>query len=234
MIRKSFRAAALLLIAVTVAACGRDGSIGAVLPGDLDPEPPVIVGGVLAPNGQWVQNDSLLWRFASLLAPPAHALAPNVVPIGAGVMVTLYAVSEQDAADGQIDNAVAISSPQPTDAGGRFTVALLDGRSAGECGQMLQVGTGSRRTRAFVYSDDQDLDAVSEAVVRSLLAYLAANPGVLLCNYNDADLFQIDSLIRLISADTTGTSVADINARVYQEAQASTAVRRLIEELSAP
>jgi hypothetical protein len=234
MICKSFFAASLLLATALVAGCGNDGNIGAVLPGDRNPEPEVIVGGVLAPNGQWVSAESLLGRFASLFVAPAHALAANVVPIGAGVPVTLYSVFEADAADGQIDSAMAVSSPQPTDPGGRFTVALLEGRQVGECGLMLSVGTGSRLTRAFVFTDDQDLDAVSEAVVRSILNFIAEDPGVLLCDYDADDLFQIDDLIRFISADTTGTSVADINQRVYQQALDSPSVQSLLGQLAAP
>lgn len=235
MIRKRLSPGAAVLGAlVFIASCGHDGNIGAVIPGDLEPEPPTIVGGVLAPNGDFAAAASGFWRFAEIFVSSAHALAENVIPIGPGVPVTLYSVSEEDAEDGQINQAFAISAPQPTDNGGRFTVALLGGREIGECGLMLSVGTNSLLTRAFVYTDDQDLDAVSEATVRSILTFIAENEGVLLCDYNTEDLREIEGLIRDISANTTGTSVADINERVYLQAQNSQSVQNLLNNLSRP
>lgn len=235
MIRKRIVLGATLLGAlVFIASCGNDGNIGAFIPGDLDPEPPTIVGGVLAPNGEFASADTGLWRFASFLTSTAYALADNVVPIGPGELVTLYVVFEGDVVDGQIDDPFAISAPQPTDDGGRFTVALLEGRQIGECGIMLSVGTDSLLTRAFVYTDDQDLDAVSEATVRSILNFIDEHPEVLLCDYSTEDVRDIENLIREISASTTGTSVADINNRVYQQALNSPSVQALLDVLVRP
>lgn len=235
MICNRFRLGAAVLGALGfLASCGHDGNIGAVIPGDLDPEPPIIVGGVLAPNGDFASAPTGLWRFAELFVSTAHALAENVLPIGPGQPVTLFSVSEEDAADGVISNPFAVSAPQPTDDGGRFTVALLGGREIGECGLMLSVGTGSLLTRAFVFTDDQDIDAVSEATVRSILNFIAEHEGVLLCDYSIEDVAEIDALIRSISANTTGTSVADINARVYQQALNSPSVQNLLNNLSRP
>lgn len=235
MVRIRFVSSAILLGALMIiASCGNDGNIGAVIPGDKDPEPDVIVGGVLAPNGDFASSESLLWRFASLFTSNAYALAENVLPIGPGYMVTLYSVSEEDVIDGQIDNPFAVSAPQPTDDGGRFTVALLGGRAIGECGLMLSVGSGDLLTRAFVYTDDQDIDAVSEATVRSILNYIDETFGVLLCDYSTEDVRDIENLIRDISFNTSGTSVAEINEAVYEQALDSEAVQDLLAELSQP
>jgi len=157
---RKFVLAASLLVALLVG-CGHDAGIGAFVPGHRDPEPDEIGGGVLAPNGQFVSNESLFWRFASLFESAAHALV-NVELVGPGVSVTLFSVTEEEVQDGEISKAKAVSSPQPTDPTGHFIVALLDGHVVGECGLMLSAGAGDTLTRGFVYSNDQDITAVSE------------------------------------------------------------------------
>jgi hypothetical protein len=232
MVRK-FILAASLLAAVAVAGCGHDAGIGASIPGNMNPEPPEIGGGVLAPNGQFVSTDSLWWRFASLFDSAAYALA-NVELVGPGVSVTLFLVTEEDVADGEVGDARAISSPQPTDSTGHYSVALLDGREAGECGLMLSAGVRGTLTRAFVYADlDQDLTAVSEAVVRSILNFIALNPSVRLCDYDAGDIEELTALIDFISGDIGGTSVQDINEKVYLAAQNSEEVQQLLDEFAA-
>lgn len=234
MVRKLSWAASLIASLYLFAGCGHDGTVSATLPGDLPPEPDGVRGGVLAPNGVFAQSDSWLWRFASWIEGPAYALAPNVIPIGPGTSVTLYIVFEDDVNDGQIDDAMAVSAPDLTDNGGRFECKLLDGHSVGECGLLLSVGRGSTLTRALVYTDDQDLDAVGEAVVRSILGYIADHTNVRLCNYSTDEIEQLTLTVAALSEDTTGTSVADINARVEQIADASPVVQQLLAQFAAP
>lgn len=219
--------------ALMVAGCGHDAGIGATIPGRMNPEPEEVGGGVLAPNGQFVSADSLFWRFASLFESVAHALV-NVELVGPGVSVTLYSVLEDDIVDGQITKARAVSSPQPTDPTGHFACALLDGHEVGECGLMLSAGAGGTLTRAFVFaSEDQDITAVSEAVVRSILNFIGENPSVRLCDYSDADIEELTALIDFISGDIGGSDVQDINEKVYERALNDPDVQQLLSDFAA-
>src|SRR5262249_43139909 len=81
-------------------ACGHDGGVGVQLP-DPPPDPvfPIITGGVLAPNSTLASASTWSERFASLIVPEAQALAPNVQPVGAGILVSLVRIDPNDAAD---------------------------------------------------------------------------------------------------------------------------------------
>lgn len=233
MVRKLIVAAALWATAI-LAGCGHDAGISANVPGDLNPEPSEIGGALLAPNGVFVRADTGFWHLASSwFTSSAFALAPNVVPVGNGISVTLYSVSEDDAADGEITDAHAVASPQPTNPDGRFAVPLLDGHDIGECGLMLSSGKNDTLTRAFVYSDEQDLSAVSEAVVRSILNFIALNPSVRLCDYSTADIRDLTGLVDYIATDIGGFDVANLNENVYRAALENDEMQRLLDQYAA-
>jgi outer membrane murein-binding lipoprotein Lpp len=232
MLRKVILAASLAAV-VLVAACGHDAGIDATVPGDLDPEPDFIGGGVLAPNGVYASAEGVWSRFASLFTSTAHALASNVTLVGSGVSVTLYSVTEEDVSDGEISDETAVSSPQPTDPTGHFSVALLNGHVVGECGLLLSAGAGDTLTRGWVFGDiDQDISGVSEAVVRCILNYIALNPSVRLCDYSASDIEELTSLVTYIASDIGGTSVQDINANVYEAAWANQEMQDLLSEFT--
>jgi hypothetical protein len=232
MMRKPALCAVGLIVAVLCAGCGHDGIITGTLPGQPPATTASVTGAVLAPNSTFARAS--VWdRFASLIVSPVYALSDNVQPIGPDQVVTLAQVAQSDAADGTIDSAHVVSSAL-TNNGGRFAVPVVGGVQVGDCGLLLEVGRASNDTgtltRALVYAEDgQDLSAVSEAVVRRILAYLAAAPGRSLCAFSPDEIANITFLVQDASANAGGASVAEINDQVDLIATTSTAINQAIE-----
>ncbi len=218
---------AVLLLGL--AACGHDAVIrGRVSSGGG--EVPVITGGVLAPFATFaMQSRSRHW-LSDAFVPPALALGPEVQPIqGQSVVVALLRVGAEDAADGAIDSPRSISA-STTNEDGRFALPLLGGAAVGDCGLLIRAREGNVQMRAFVYRDDQDLSAVSEAVVRRILSHLVTHPGRDLCNFSVAELAALTDLVASLSRDQSGITVEDLNRVVELIEARSPAVNQLLEE----
>ena len=219
------------LVAIALCAgCGHDGIITGTLPEQPPGTTASINGAVLAPDSTFAKAS--VWdQFASLVVSPVFALSADVQPIGPGQVVTLALLTEADAADGAVDSAQVVSSARTND-GGRFGVPVIGGVQVGDCGLLLEVGRASNGTltRALVYAEDgQDLSAVSEAVVRRILAYLAAKPGRSLCAFKPDEIANITFLVQDASATAGGASVAEINDRVDSIATTSLAINQAIQ-----
>ncbi|GIW41061.1 MAG: hypothetical protein KatS3mg076_1638 [Candidatus Binatia bacterium] len=221
-----------VFVLVLCAACGHDAEIDARFPAvPPTPPPPRVVGEVLVPQGIFARLESPWGFLLGSIVPDAFALAPSVLPVRTPERVGLYLADDGDAADGEIDEPLFLAS-DVTEAG-RFSVPLLGGVGVGDCGLLLQVGAGSTRIRAFVFALEQDLSAVSETVVRLVLAYRSASPGASLCAFSPEEIGELTRLVDDLSRTTDGLDIADLNARVEARANASPGLLRAVERFGA-
>lgn len=227
---RDFFAGIWVAAALLLASCGRDGIIEAELYEGGEGEPSMVTGAVLAPNGALATHSSFLGAVASAIAPSVYAMDEIVQPIGEGEVVALMRVSAADASDGVIEDSRTISTAR-TNRGGRFVVPLVEA-AVGECGLMLKAGRSAdgTLTRAFVCGlENQNVSAVSEAVVRRILAFLAENPGRSLCAFSASEIEDLTLRVDGAARHAEGSSAADLNDSVEVIAAGSPAINAAVQ-----
>src|SRR5579862_3319553 len=199
---------------IWVAGCGGDAGVTVTQKGNPTAAPPPLLqvhGTVSMPNGKVASGPtSALERFAAALLPAADAMsANNVIPVGAGVQVSLVLLH----ADGTQDPPAATAV---TDASGAFAIALPGQTSADTCRFIVEVGDGSTLTRAFVTSTitTNSIDYATEAEVRLLLNNVAQGDN--LCNYTSAELDGSLGRIRALPGEVSGSNAAEVNDSAYE------------------
>ena len=221
------------LAAVTLAACGSDGSSGVAIPPAGKEVVPSIRGTIFAPadnSGVGVYAAVPWWRWPEQLAlgPRAYGLQ-HIAPIESDENVSLSQLDSTNAAHGSTDAALLLAQAR-TGADGQFEVFhSLASHPEDVCRLMLAVGRGDQQTRAFVLSHNTDLNAVSEAVVRIVLQRLAES-ATQLCDFQTAALLNIYNQAWIAAFSVSGTSVADINDKAFAKVSASAAVRQAIDD----
>jgi hypothetical protein len=191
---------------------------------------PSASGTVYAPNGQFAAAERRWqWADALWLMPRAYAALESELPVTTegGENVSLSKLDPVEAAHGSTERALLLGNGR-TDSDGFYLISndQLASFQAGEI--IVQVGSGGMLTRAFVLSCTTnagvscttDIDAVSEGVVHVVLDYLARTTTQL-TDFTAADLGNIDCMARVLAGNISGTSVADINAKVYNRLAAS-------------
>jgi len=226
------RLGTILFVAIALfglAGCGHDAVIRGRVSSDGG-EVPVITGGVLAPFATFAMQSGSRGWISIFLGGTAFALGPVVQPIqGQSIVVALLRIRSDDAADGSIDTAEPISA-NTTNEDGRFVLPLLGGARVGDCGLLIRAREGNVQMRALVYREDQDLSAVSEAVVRRILSYLVNHPGRDLCNFSATEIEALTNLVDSASRDRSGGTVEELNRIVDLVAARSPAVIQALEE----
>lgn len=220
-------------LALTVAGCGSNGSADVT----LQPTPRPIVGAVngtvLAPNGEFAAADGWRWWACAFnLLSPAYAQGTclmNLMPAGGTLNVALWQVDLLDAKDGRIDNPRLINQARTDDAG-LFEIVDPAAENLDTCRLMVVVGSNDILTRAFVIEHTNNLDAVSEAVVRVVLARLTQSPPVQLCDFTNAGLANILDKATNAACSAKGDTVAEINQSAYDHVRVNCSVLQAIND----
>jgi hypothetical protein len=225
--------------ALALAGCGADGTSQVYIPPGSPA--PSVSGTLYAPNGQFAAAEHW-WRWADLLwsMPRAYAALQSELPVttGGGENVSLSKLDPVQAAHGSSERALLLANGR-TYSDGTYFISndQLASFQAGEI--IVQVGNGAMLTRAFVISCTTDagvvctadMDAVSEGVVHVVLDYLAGNTeGTQLSDFSKTDLANIQCMARVLAGNISGTSVADINAKVYTRLAASQTMQVCLQQ----
>lgn len=224
-----------LALGVLLAGCGSDGT-SEVIPGQPLPQLEGKVTGVVwapCPNGE---GDPACGRYAmqqmlpaptfgnflaSLLPLAQPVFAGGVIkaaPVGANILVSLSEVNEVDAADGVLEDLHPINQNNNTNAGGQFVIIDDAIDRIDSCRLMLSVGNAhfGDLSRAFIYRESSDVDAITEAVVRTVLNRLPLAPPVELCDFSREGLKLITDEAVKAGATARGTTVAEMNDDAYR------------------
>ena len=219
-------------LALTAAGCGSNGTADVT----LQPTPRHIVaavnGTVFAPNGQFAAAAGWRrWACTFNLLSPAYAQTclMNLLPAGGTLNVALWHVDSIDAKDGKIDNPRLINQAR-TDDQGLYEIVDPAAEHIDECRLMVVVGSNDILTRAFVIEQTNNLDAVSEAVVRVVLARLTQSPPVQLCDFTNAGLNNILKQANDAACSAKGDTVAEINQSVYDHVRVNCGVAQAIND----
>ena len=227
--------------AVVLAGCGNSGSASANISSPPSQTVPTVQGTVMAPNGQFAAARSHWWSFATSLqfvSRAEAALADELTPIHSSEVVSLSRVLNEDAVHGSTENSVPLVPDARTDSEGFFQIthpALANLEE--DCRLMVQVGaadplnpSNSLLTRAFVLYHGpaaNDIDAVSEAVVRVVLDALQ-NSCTQLCDFSVKTLRDLSDAAFNAAYTATGSSVAELNDNVYQLVKNNPQVKSMI------
>ncbi len=172
----------------------------------------------------------LMERFASIVVSRVQALtAPNVEPVGAGVVVRLIRLTAANIVGGEIDGGVEIGTAQ-TDSQGRFSFSeddLPSGITPDTCRLLAQVDEGGSLTRAFVASGQVDINFESEATVRLILESIGAGEASL-CDFDSFDILDIGAAVEDAPGQIQGTTPADVNAAATTLARIDPGVQEAI------
>jgi hypothetical protein len=231
---------AVCVAALTFAACGSSGTSGIAFPQDQNDVQPAIHGTIYAPDvdgdgtGVYAARPWPRWAESLALIPRAYALQ-HVAPIDSDETVTLVQLDSTEAEHGQTDTA-AFKADTRTMAGGQFEIRHALAETPEEvCRLMLVVRSGEEQTRAFVLSrsvnppgTSDNLDAVSEALVRIVLQRLTQPPAVQLCDFDAKGLSNIYNAAWEAAYSVSGTSVAQINDKAFAAVAASQKVHQAI------
>jgi Cohesin domain len=185
----------------------------------------VVAGTVLLPNGRLARLDpSFFQRLAALGAEEAQALTGNVSP-APNVSVQLVWHHSNGVED--------LIGSTVTDGEGRYQIDLPQGTDATTCRFMVSVGEGNdgtpplagTLTRAFVFStvDPVDIDFVSEAVVRMILARVSAGDN--LCSFSPATIQATVRALRAFPGSITGVSPQQLNSIAVKTATAAISIQ---------
>jgi hypothetical protein len=216
---------------LAAAGCGSNGTADIF----LRPTPQAIVGAVngtvLAPNGEFAAADGWRrWACAFNLLSPAYAQGTclmNLMPAGGTLPVALWQVDLLDAKDGKIDNPRLLNEAR-TDDEGLYEIVDPAAEHLDTCRLMVAVGSNDILTRAFVIEHTNNLDAVSEAVVRVVLARLTQSPPVQLCDFTNAGLANILDKANDAACSAKGNTVAAINQSAYDHVRVNCGVLQAI------
>jgi hypothetical protein len=191
-------------------------------PGTPGPTPGATVSGnVRMPNGQVARGpQSVLERFAALVAQEADAISGNVSSVGRNVPVTLTRVLSDGTT--QTGSRTTFTGDQ-----GEYSIELPSGDEQ-TCRYQVSVGSDVTLTRAFVFSTTAavDIDFVSETAVRLILAQV--NAGVSLCAFSPAGIQSILDAIRLAGGTATGSGVQQLNTDAFLLAAADPGVQQAV------
>jgi len=219
-----------LLLAMTAAGCGNDGTISVQ---EQRGEPTivgVVTGTVFAPNGQIATNDrGWNWLTFFEMSKAYAALNPNVVPVGPEALVALSAVDEIDALDGRIDSPRLIAQGI-TNVDGQYRIADPDIREIDVCRLMVAVGGGELLTRAFVVASVTDVDVASETTVRIVLNRLTQGPPAQLCDFTTAELVSLLDIVDNATFTAQGDDIFEVNQNAYQTARDDVCVRDAVDK----
>jgi hypothetical protein len=233
-LRRRFGYPALMLTALLlVVGCGNNGTIAVKDSGNEEPVVGAIQGTVFAPEGQIAGARPFLDRFNPFnLLPRAYAaLNPNVLPVGAGALVSLTEVREIDAADGRIDSPVLIEQGL-TNVDGKYRILNQVADNVDVCRLMVAVGGGELLMRAFVTSTVTDIDVASETTVRVVLNRLAEAPPAQLCEFSTDDLARMQDIVANATFSATGSDVFEINRNAYNLAVDNICVRDAMQKVT--
>jgi hypothetical protein len=219
-------------LALTAADCGSNGTADVT----LQPTPRPIVGAVngtvFAPNGEFAAADGWRrWACAFNLLSPAYAQTclMNLMPVGGTLNVALWHVNLLDAKDGKIDNPRLLNQAR-TDDEGLFEIVDPATEHLDTCRLMVVVGSNDMLTRAFAIEHTNNIDAVSEAVVRVVLARLTQSPPVQLCDFTNAGLANILDKASDAACSAKGDTVAEINQSAYDHVRVNCGVVQAIND----
>jgi hypothetical protein len=215
-----------LLGGLTVSGCGSNGTAAADIPGPPMQVVASVQGQVLGPDGQFAAR-GLDWSWPlRLLVPPAYAQGTcayyavgNPQPVQVSQRVSLSRIDPTTAAHGTTDGAQLLAEAD-TDANGIFNILYAPlSNLEQQCGLLLEVGGGNLLTRAFVLEHDHnDVDPISEAVVRLVLNRLANLQGAQLCTVSVDQLRTLSTVVHDAVCTATGSTVFELNQNVYNEA----------------
>ncbi len=243
--------------ALALAGCGNNGDASANIPQQPPPVVASVKGHVFTPNpdgllsaaGGWWQ-----WPDQLHLAPAAFAGTTVgtglLVPVIPGLPVSLALVNEGDASNGQIDTpelkASALTQDddqgdcvlQPTnnDACGRYEIINSIASDVDTCRLMVAIGSGGQAgtlTRAFVFSHNINVDAVSEATVRVVLDRIAHSQAQL-CQFTSNALEVIHSKVFDAAYTATGSTVAAVNQSAFEKAVTNKSVQKALDDVTGP
>ena len=220
-------------LALTVAGCGSNGSADVTLQPTPRPIVAAINGTVFAPNGEFAAAGGWpLWACPFNLLSLAYAQGTclmNLMPAGGTLQVALWQVDLLDAKDGSIDNPRLLNEAR-TDENGLFEIVDPAAEHIETCRLMVVVGSNDSLTRAFVIEHTNNLDAVSEAVVRIVLARLTQSPPVQLCDFTNAGLANILDKASAAACSAKGNTVAEINQSAYDHVRVNCGVLQAIND----
>jgi hypothetical protein len=228
-------AAVVCCAALALAGCGPDGTSQVYIPPG-SPQPSVS-GTLYAPNGQFAAAEGW-WRWADMLwsMPRAYAALQSESPISTEENVSLSKLDPVQAAHGSTDRALLLANGRTYSDGTYFIPNdQLGSFQAGEI--IVQVGNGAMLSRAFVLSCTTsagvsctaDIDAVSEGVVHVVLDYLGQTTAQL-GDFSKTDLENIACMAQVLAGNISGTSVADVNEKVYNRLAASQTMQGCLQQ----
>ncbi len=226
--------ASLTLVSLTLAGCGANGYSGFAVP-TPQTDVPRLAGVVLAPNGELARAQPIWWPAAIGLAARAYA-QQGVLPVGPDEEVTLSLVDKLDAADGRIGNtpgdAPRLIAHGSTNPDGTYEILDPSLANVDQCRLMVYVGSDANATltRAFVFSNQTDIDYMTEAVVQVVLHRLTQAPSVELCDFTSTGLNAIYEAVKVAASAATGDTVFAINADAFALAEASCRVQQAVEQ----
>jgi len=218
---------------LALSACGTSGNAGI----NQSVMPPVLAaavqGTVYAPNGQFAAAERRWWSWNQLqLVPRAYASLDDEMPSQTVVDVSLVMLKALDAAHGSTANPLLLNHA-PTDENGNFEIldpslTLLTDQSH----LMVQVGTPEDTlTRSFVIRHStNNIDAVTEAVVRVVLVRLTQAPVAQLDSFSIADLTAIDAAARTAATNASGSTVSEFNQSAYDLVSSNSAVQQALAD----
>lgn len=223
----------------TIAGCGNDQNANVTLPGQQPVILPAVTGTVFAPNGEFAAiSPWRKWLAELVLIPRAYAGIAIEEPVASEQEVSLSSVSNADAAhavNGYIQSSTLIGVAR-NDLVGRFKIVMDPPLDINASHLMVAVGAASPEpllTRGFVFQQNTDLDAVSEALVRLVLKRLTQAPAIQLSDFTNDQLAQIYAEVEQASrrAGADGTpidTVAQINNEAYRLAANDNGVQAAI------
>lgn len=233
-------------LAMSVIACGSNGSSDIGFP---DPDDPVIDGlngVVFVPPAVLPENNpaEISWWPVDLgLVSAAYANLFNEVSVGIReAHVSLVGVSQSDAVDGMIDMPDPIVQSVPTDADGRYQIihnfietfdvceSINEDRFVGRLMVSVSIDRQGPR-RSFVSSRVTDIDASTEAVVRLVLRRIREDePPVQLCDFSIEGLRNLTQAAHNAAFTAEGDTINEINADAFRLASEHCKVRQAIDD----
>ncbi|MDX2166990.1 MAG: cohesin domain-containing protein [Deltaproteobacteria bacterium] len=221
-----------LAATLLLASCGGESSVSGGVP--TDNNGPTISGTVSMPNGQVAAAPSALERLAAAVVARVEALVSGTVrPVGAGVEVRVREIGPQNISGGRITGG-RVTFRGSTGAGGAYAIKLPTGTSPETCRYILEVGSGSTLTRAFVDDLLVDIDFESEAAVRLVLDEIRRKTTTL-CGLDAGDLHGIRRAVMQSTREVFGDSASAVNAAATAAAASDPGVQSAISiALGAP
>jgi hypothetical protein len=191
--------------------CGGGG--GGNNPPDPPPPPPpaaVLVSGlVAAPNGQIAREWPLqgIDRWFAVILPHAVASVPGASPVPDGTPVEL----NRRNADGSEGELLAST----TTADGSYTFNFTElGLDFADYLVVTAIGGAGIELRAFVTSENTDIDVESESAVELILEPVLAGSGTLLSDYTQQEIADITATVRLVTLLSGVAASADVSSTV--------------------